>query len=122
MITFNGTDYFSSGASLIEPGPTQSRDAIADSPGSVGSSVITQGTVPRRLTQCGALVADNVDALQALIDAIQAHVGAGTATLCDQHGKAWPNCLMQRMDVQAFRRLGPRYTAAYDITYLQTHP
>lgn len=122
MITFDGTDYFSSGPSRVEPGPIQSRDAIADTPGTIGSVVINQGTIPRALTQRGALVADTIDTLQVLVDAIQSHVGAGTATLCDQYGKTWTDCLMQRMDVQPFTQLGPRYTTAYEITYLQAHP
>lgn len=122
MIIYNEQDLFSSGPSTIEPGPIESRDAVADTPGSLGASVITQGTAPRRLTQRGTLVADNADALQSLIDAIQAQVGFGSAALIDQHGKAWPDCLMQRFDPTLFYRLGPRYAVDYEITYLQTQP
>lgn len=122
MITFNGLELFSSGPSAIDPGPLESRDALADSPGAIGTSVITQGTSPRRLAQRGTLVADNADAMQALLDAIQSQVGTGTATLTDQHGKAWADCLMQRFETEALHRLGPRYAADYEITYLQTNP
>lgn len=122
MITYNSLDLFSSGPSLIQPGPMQGRDAVADSPGSIGASVVTQGVAPRQLAQRGTLVADDTDALQTLIDAIQAQVGAGTAELIDSHSKAWPECLMQRFEPEPFRRLGPRVAAHYEITYLQTHP
>lgn len=122
MITYNALDLFSSGPSAIDPGPLTSRDAVAKSPGSIGATVVNQGTTPRRLTQRGTLVADNAEALQALIDTIQAQVGAGNATLTDQHGKDWHDCLMQRFDPAPFHRLGPRYAVDYEITYLQTHP
>jgi len=121
LITFNGYQLFNSGPSAIDPGPLESRDALAQSPGSLGSSVINQGTTPQRLTQRGTLVADNAEALQASIDTIQSQVGSAAATLIDQHGKAWPDCLMQRFEADAFSRLGPRYAADYEITYLQTH-
>ncbi|MEM9020039.1 MAG: hypothetical protein AAGC44_05695 [Planctomycetota bacterium] len=122
MITFNGLGLFGSGPSSIEPGPYESRDAVMEAPGTIGASAITQGTRPRTLRQHGTLIADDEAALQALIDTIQAQVGSGAAALIDQHGKAWPNCLMQRFETQAFRRLGPRTTTRYGITYLQTQP
>lgn len=122
MITYNSLDLFSSGPSAVEPGVLEARDAVADSPGAIGASVITQGVLPRKLTQRGTLIADDVDALLRLVDAIQAQVNAGTATLIDQHGKAWPDCLLQRFEAQALSPLGPRLSTAYEITYLQTHP
>lgn len=122
MITYNAQDLFSSGPGAIDPGPYESRDAVADTPGTIGASVINQGTAPRRLTQRGTLVADSAEALQALIDTIQNHVGAGSATLTDEHGKDWPDCLMQRIESAAFHRLGPRYAVDYEITYLQACP
>lgn len=122
MITYNSLDLFSSGPSAIEPGPFEGRDAVADRPGAVGASVVTQGVRPRKLTQHGQLVADDVDVLQATIDTIQAQVSAGAATLIDQHGKAWPDCLMQRFEAGPLTRLGPRFATTYEITYLQTHP
>ena len=122
MITYNAFDLFSAGPSAIDLGPLESRHAVAESPGAIGSSVVTQGTAPRRLAQRGTLVADNTEALQALINAIQAQVGAGDATLIDQHGNDWSGCLMQRFDPAPLHRLGPRYAADYEITYLQTRP
>lgn len=122
MITYNGLDLFSSGPGLVEPGAIEGRDAVADSPGSIGASVVSQGVAPRRLIQRGTLVADDSDALQALIDAIQDQVSAGAADLIDRHGKVWPDCLMQRFETGVFHRLGPRMATAYEITYLQTHP
>ena len=121
MITYNGIDLFSSGPSSIDPGPYEARDAIANAPGTIGASVITQGVAPRQLLQRGTLVADDAEALQDLIDAIQTQVGIDASTLIDQQGKAWPDCLMQRMETEPFTRLGPRVTSTYEITYLQTH-
>lgn len=122
VITYNALDLFSSGPSSIEPGPLQGREAIVDSPGTMGSTVITQGTVPRTLTQRGTLVADDPDAMQALIHAIQKQVGVGTAELIDQHAKLWPDCLLQCFEHNPLHRLGPRIAADYVITYLQTYP
>lgn len=122
MITYNGLDLFSSGPGLVEPGAIEGRDAVADSPGSIGASVVSQGTAPRKLIQRGTLVADDEASLQTLIDAIESQVGAGAAELIDSHGKAWPECLLQRFESGVFVRLGPRFTAEYEITYLQTHP
>lgn len=122
MITYNSLDLFSSGPCAVEPGALEGRDAVAESPGAIGAWVVTQGVLPRKLIQRGTLVADDVDALQTLIDAIQAQVEAGTATLVDQHAKAWPDCLLQKFEAEAFTRLGPRLSTAYEITYLQTCP
>lgn len=122
MITYNSLDLFTSGPSLIEPGPLTGRDAVADTPGAIGASVLTQGIAPRKLAQRGTLVADDVESLQALINAIQEQVGAGTAELIDMYGKAWRDCLMQSFEPEPFHRLGPRVAAHYEITYLQTHP
>ena len=122
MITYNGLELFSSGPSAIEPGPLQGRDAVADSPGAIGATVITQGTALRQLVQHGTLVADDIDAMQVLLDAVQAQVGSGTGGLIDQHGKVWPVCIMQRFEPGALQRLGPRVAADYEITYLQIHP
>lgn len=122
MITYNGLDLFSSGPSAIEPGPLESRDAVAEAPGAVGASVITQGTAPRLLRQQGTLIADNAEALRALIDAIQAQVGLGDAALVDPLGRTWAGCLMQRFESPMTHRLGPRLAAPYEITYLQAQP
>lgn len=122
MITYNGLDLFSSGPSVVEPGALEGRDALADAPGAIGASVVTQGVLPRKLVQRGKLIADDEQALQSLIDAIQSQVDSGAATLVDQHAKAWPECLMRRFEVETFTRLGPRLMTAYEITYLQTYP
>ena len=121
MITYNGLDLFSSGSSTITPGPVESRDAVADTPGAVGATVITQGLLPRSISQQGTLIADSPEALQSLIDSIALQVSDSSATLIDQHGNAWPNCLMRAMETQAFYRTGPRTAATYTVTYLQTH-
>lgn len=121
MMTYNNLDLFSSGPSQVDPGPLEGRDAVADAPGGIGATVITQGTRPRKLTQCGTLVADDFETLQVMMEAIQAQVALGAAALVDQHGKVWPACLMQRFEPHAVVRLGPRVKADYAITYLQAH-
>ena len=122
MITYNGLALFNSGPSHTEPGPTQSRDAVADVPGGIGASVIGQGQVHRTLAQRGELIADDVAALRALIDTIIQQVGAGSATLIDEHGTAWPGCVMQRFKPGPNFRVGPRYATHYTIDYLQATP
>lgn len=122
MITYNGQDLFSSGPSVTQPGPYQSRDAEAASPGSVGGSLITQGTRPRTITQIGTLIANSDGQLQTLIDAIQAQVGSGEATLSDEFDRDWPGCVMRVFEPEPSNRLGPRRAVRYTITYLQTSP
>lgn len=122
MITYNGIDLFSSGPSLIEPGPTQSRDAVADAPGAIGASVIGQGRGPRSITQRGTLVADSEPGLRALIDAIDAQVGTDAATLSDPHGNDYAGCVMRAFEHASIKRLGPRYACHYTLAYLQTTP
>ena len=122
MITFNGLDLFSSGPGLVDPGPVQSRDAVAEAPGGVGAAVIGQGLAPRTIDQHGTLIADSQPALQGLIDAIARHVGSQAATLVDQHGHAFACCVMQRMKTGTIDRLGPRFACAYTLRYLQACP
>ncbi|MGB0766420.1 MAG: hypothetical protein ACPGYV_01780 [Phycisphaeraceae bacterium] len=122
MITFDGLDLFSAGPSLVELGPIESREATADSPGSIGGEVVTQGLSPRVLTQQGTLVADSASQLRTLIEAIEALVGTEPATLVDQNGQAWRDCLMRSFAPALFYRLGPRHAAEYAVTYLQMRP
>lgn len=119
MITYNGLDLFGSGPSTLDPGPLDSRIAPSDVPDAAGASIVLQGVGPRTITQHGTLVADNASALQVLVDAIEAQVGSGGATLTDNLGKDWPGCVMQRFDPGVVDRLGPRFAVDYTITYLQ---
>jgi len=122
VIMFNGLSLFESGPSETEPGALESRDAVGSSPGVAGSHVVGQGVQPRRIVQRGRLVADDDAAMRSQIDAIAAQVGRGSATLIDEHGQAWPGCIMQRFDPAPAERLGPRLSASYTITYLQASP
>lgn len=122
MITYNGQNLFSSGPCTIRPGALQTRDAVSDAPGTIGSTVISQGVSPRTVEQTGMLLADTEAELRALLDAIAIQVGVGPATLVDEQGNDWLNCVMRRVEPGRATRLGPRYAQPYSITYLQTTP
>ena len=122
MITYNGLDLFSSGVARIVPGPLESRDAVAEVPDSIGSLAIGQGQRARLIRQDGRLAADDSGALLALIEAVSSQVGVGSATLIDEHGHAWPGCVMRRFEPSGIARLGPRVYVTYRIEYLQTTP
>lgn len=122
MITYNGLDLFSSGNSRLIPGPVESRDVVADSPGTVGASRIGQGRRPRTIEQQGTLVGDTASGLQGLIDAIDAQVGSDAALLRDAQGEEWPHCVLRAFQPSRFFRLGPRHAADYTLTYLQVQP
>lgn len=122
MITYSGQDLFSSGPARVLPGPINSRDAVAEAPGTIGASLIGQGISPRSLTQLGTLFGDSPAELQAQIDAVAQQVGAEAAELIDGDGVAWPGCVMRRFEPEAPRRIGPRYASDYTIEYLQTTP
>lgn len=122
VITFDGLSLFESGPSETEPGALESRDAVGSSPGVAGAHVVGQGVQPRRIVQRGRLIADDEAVLRGLVDAVAAQVGRGSATLIDEHGQAWPGCVMQRFDPAPAERLGPRLSASYTITYLQASP
>jgi len=120
VITYNGLELFSSGTSELEPGPLQSREAVMDTPGGIGASVIAQGVSARNITQRGTLAGDTEAELMALIQAIEAQVGLASATLTDAQGNDWPECFMKRFEPGPVFRLGPRQAVQYTITYLQT--
>ncbi len=122
MITFNGLDLFGSGPSRTIPGRVQSRDALAQPPGAVGATIAQQGQQPREITQRGMLVADTGPGLRELITAIEDQVGAGGATLADEHGTDWPGCVLRVFEPGPIGRLGPRFTVDYILTYLQVSP
>lgn len=122
MITFNGIDLFSSGPSQLKPGPIQSRDALAQTPGAIGASLVSQGLAPREIAQQGTLIADNEPALHVLIKAIESHIGIDAAMLVDINQNEYPGCVMRQFDIGLVERLGPRYACDYTVTYLQTTP
>ena len=122
MITFNGLDLFSSGPSRTIFGPVEGRDALAQSPGAIGVMLTQQGRQPREITQRGTLVADTEPALRELTTAIEGQVGAAAATLTDEHGNDWPDCVLRVFEPGPVGRLGPRYTLDYITTYLQVSP
>ncbi|MFN3167517.1 MAG: hypothetical protein ACE37H_10685 [Phycisphaeraceae bacterium] len=121
MISFNELNLFSSGPTRLEPGAVQSRDAVADAPGTIGASVIGQGQAPRTIVQRGVLVGDTEADLFAQRDAIEARVGTA-GTLVDEHGSAFTGCVLRRFEPGAPERLGPRYACRYVATYLQATP
>lgn len=121
-ITYNGLELFSSGPSRTEPGELAGRDAVTQTPGAIGATLIRQGTEPRVILQHGTLVADSTMELQTLVDQIASQIAQGQAELLDEHGQAWNHCVMRSFNPSGFNRLGPRYSAKYTITYLQTHP
>lgn len=122
MILYDGQDYFSSGPCRTEPGPTLSRDAVADALGAIGATVTSQGQAARQIELRGSLIGDSEPALRTQLEAIAARVGGGSATLTDEHGNDWPGCVMRRFEPAAVYRLGPRVAVDYRVSFLQTTP
>jgi len=121
VITFKQLDLFGSGPCRLEPGPTLSRDALAEAPGAIGAAAINQGLAPRTLSQRGTLVADTRADLRAQRVAIEARVGEA-GELADDRGGVYAGCVLQRFEPGPVERLGPRFACDYTATYLQTTP
>lgn len=122
MTTYDGLDLFSTGPSRLELGPTESRDAISDLPGAIGTTVINQGIAPRTIRQLGTLRGDTEPDLRSQIDAIETQIGRGSALLIDAFGNQWSGCIMRTFSPGSPYRIGPRYATNYTIDYLQTTP
>lgn len=120
MITYKHLDLFSSGPSTIECGPVLDQQSILDSLSPTESDALTPGFKPRLIKQRGTLIADTPQALQALINAIDAEVDRGAETLSEDGLQTWNGCVLRNFSHAPRCRLGPRYAVAYAVTYLQT--
>lgn len=119
MVTFNNEALFESGPARFSVGPIKLRHAIQHPPGSSGVRVDHQGVEAREIKQSGTLIEDTPEALQSVVDVIEAWVDGLSHTLVDNVGRVWNDTVMLEVDVDPFVRVGARWKASYKIKYLQ---
>lgn len=119
MIRFNGLPLFDSGPAVTRPGPIRARQAMGDTPGSLGGAVVHQGLHLREIVQIGQLTADTPAEMDALTGAITDHLDGRAATLNDENGRDWPGCVLSRFEPGQLVRLGPRFVLDYRLLYHQ---
>jgi hypothetical protein len=122
MVTFDNAQLFASGPTRFKIGAVELRHAEQHSPGSLGVRLDSQGTLARKMTQGGSLIADNSVELQTLVDSIEAKLDGLPHTLVDNLGRVWSDTVMLRFDADEFVRIGARWKAAYRVEYLQVIP
>lgn len=119
MSSFDGQALFDSGPYQFHVGGMSLRHVVQDTPGGMGVRLSDLGTKGRAIVQEGDLIADDMGALQGLIDAVEAKVDGLAHELIDDQDRSWPGVVMLAFEPQPVTRLGPRWRVRYRIEYLQ---
>ena len=106
-MTFNGSDILGqSGGSAVrvEPGPVERQDVRYGIQGIPGTFIHDMGTRARSILVTGTLKAASASALNGVETTLEDTVAAATeATLADDWGRSFQNCVLA-----AYDRKGPR--------------
>lgn len=121
MITYDASNLFASGPSLLHVGGIVATAAVLDTLHSRGVRMTHHGTAGRAITQSGQLIADLPLELQLLAQAIEAKVDGRVATLVDEHGRTFNDVVMLKFEPSAMEPLGTRWRVYYRIEYLQVN-
>ena len=119
MSSFDGEDLFGSGPHGFEVGGLSLRHVLKEVPGGQGVQLSGLGRQGRSIIQRGALVADDVTAMQVLIDAVEVKLDGLAHVLVDDLGRSWGDTVMLSFDPKPMVRVGGRVRVSYSIQYMQ---
>ena len=119
-VTLDDERLFDSGPARVHVGPLRLRHATQEPLDATAAHLFAQGLAARPITQTGTLIADDRDALQAQIDAIESKADGVPRTLRDELDRVWPNTVLISVHPGAPARLGTRWRSEYRIEYVQT--
>jgi hypothetical protein len=122
MSSYKSQNFFSSGPHRFKVHGLLLRHQLVETPSVDGAKVVGLGRSARKIDQFGSLFADDLPALQAQLDAIEAAMDGKGWDLVDDHGRTWPRMVMIEFRPSTIRRLGTRFTTFYAIFYVQTQP
>ncbi len=119
MSSYKGQNLFGSGVSRIRMGGLKERHEVHEQAGADGLRVTTLGKGGKELVQEGTLVADVVDDLMGLVEAIEGAMDGNTGVLVDDMGRRFEDVLMIEFEPGNVRKVGIRIAVDYEVRYLQ---
>lgn len=122
MSSFADQDLFGSGPHRLHIGGVSLRHVVQDTAGGIGVDLASHGTSARVITQIGELRADSRPQLRRLANLIEAQLEGLPGTLIDDTGESWDDVVMLKFEPEPPTRVGPRWSLAYRIDYLQLRP
>jgi len=103
--TFNGESLFSSGPHIVNPGGIVEAAKRTSFPGLDGEARLTLGRRARPLAGQGTLKAETQDALQTLVEAIEAFRDGVAYTLVDTRGTSHEDCTLEQFDTGRYHQI-----------------
>ncbi|MEM9883132.1 MAG: hypothetical protein AAF800_09475 [Planctomycetota bacterium] len=122
MPSFANLNLFDAGPCRFHVGGLTLRTADQPGPDTNGTRLVAQGRSSRTITQTGTLVADDVDGLLTLSDAIEDRLDGLPNELIDDTGRVWDGVVMLRFEPGPIVAVGPRCRVDYTIDYVQAKP
>jgi len=122
MGNFGGQDLFGSGPHEFRVGGLSLRHVITETPGGRGVRLTDQGRNGRAIEQTGALIADDIETLGELRQAIEEMIDGQIHDLVDHLGRCWSQTVMLSFEPEVATRVGARWQVKYRIQYLQVTP
>jgi hypothetical protein len=118
--TLDGETLFDSGPHTLQVGPWQRDRKRRGFPGLDGELILDFGRRGRTLRQTGRLQAENLAALQSLIDAIDAFDDARPHTLATADGRTFSGALIESFDLTTPPQTGRLAWCDYTLEYRQS--
>lgn len=122
MTTFDGQPLFASGPTRFHVAGLTLRHAEQPAPYADGTNLVAHGREARPITQTGTLLADDVNTMATMMDAIEDRLDGVSRTLVDDTGRSWDDTVMLRFVPGPILAVGPRCRVDYTIDYLQVKP
>jgi hypothetical protein len=119
MSSYDGENLFDSGPHAFSFGPWQRSMQSRGFAGVSGELLLDLGLRSRKIAQKGRLQAGSANALHALLDAIIARSDGAAHTLVDNHGKEYPEVILERFETTTPLQRGRGFYCDYQIEYRQ---
>lgn len=119
MWTLDGQAIFGTADCRVTQTPDTLRHAAQPAASGGGETLVAQGRNAIDVEQTGRLVADDPDALRAMLDAIRGRLDGAPRTLASDAGRRFERLVMLAVDAPEPTRLGPRWQARFTIRYRQ---
>jgi len=119
MSSLDGQDLFGSGPHTVRATSWQRSVRRRGFPGLDGELILDMGLRSRIISQQGRLQAATADALNALITQIEQFLDGKPHTLVDDHGRSFPNVLLESFEPTTPLQRGRNFWCEYALRYRQ---
>jgi len=119
MSSLDGQDLFGSGPHAVRSTSWQRSVQRRGFAGLDGELILDMGLRSRIISQTGRLQAGTADALNALVTQIEEFLDGRLHTLVDDHGRSFPNVLVEEFEPTTPLQRGRNFWCEYVLRYRQ---